>query len=102
MDNHFVVGQQVYCIRDDWEIYEDEISPKKGNIYTIRSMEMINDYEYGECLGLRFKEIVNPVLTYTDGIGEAIFHALCFRPIKETSIDVFKAILKKIPTQELV
>ncbi|HYT40721.1 MAG TPA: hypothetical protein VEP90_00115 [Methylomirabilota bacterium] len=100
MDNHFVVGQKVVCIEDDWNIYyEERVSfPKKGNIYTIRSMEMI----YDESLGLTFVEIVNPVEIYDDGFGEAVFAAYCFRPVKETSIDVFNAILKKVPTRELV
>src|SRR6266576_254813 len=100
MDNHFVVGQQVICIEDDWNIYENEERvnfPKKGNIYTIRSMEMM----YGVELGLTFVEIVNPIAIYDDGLGEAVFAAYCFRPIVETSIDVFIAILMITPTREL-
>src|SRR6266404_117111 len=96
MDNHFVVGDQVVCIEEDWEIYEGEehlIFPKKGNIYTIREMIMGDHVHFGEHLFLNFVEIVNP----DNWRGEIMFVAFCFRPVKKTSIDVFNAILKKIP-----
>lgn len=68
----------------------------KGHVYTIREFQTD---DYGN-LGMRFKEIINPVLQYDDGVCEVAFHAIYFRPVKRTDISVFTRLLA--PTPELV
>lgn len=90
----FHVGQMVVCVDDSFRgiIWRGEILPVKGQVYTIRSM-----YADGDAVGLRLEEIVNEQKVYSDGVNECAFNARYFRPVKQTSIDCFTAILTKTP-----
>ncbi len=94
----FYVGQRVVCITE-WEEprYHDEIFPKRGCFYTVRTADVEGDEQW-----LRLNEIVNPALEYEEGIGEAKFLSYGFRPVEErqTDISVFAEMLTKAP-QEL-
>jgi hypothetical protein len=94
----FHVGQRVVCIVEGelWNPQPPSQRPERGMVYTIR--ELTN---YAPP-GLRFEEIVNPTLNYCEALGEMCFDATCFRPVKDTSIDVFTKLLNPTPTKELV
>ena len=79
----FRIGQRVVCICDDWEwCSEGEISPKVGEIYTVRDTE-INPHD-----GLQYiylEEIRNQPRRYEDDpeISECCFYSGDFRPVDE-------------------
>ncbi len=86
------VGMQVIRIAD-WERvggWGDEIGPVKGCIYTIR--EVLWDDFCGKVV-LRLHEIRNPTRNYADRRWETAFIADCFRPVRKTSIDIFRSLL---------
>lgn len=92
----FEIGQQVICISDNWHyrLYQEKM-PYKGGIYTIRGFN-----NRMEMLGLFFEEIINPILPYDEGLEEVSFHSVSFRPVKKTSIEVFRNLLVSTPTKE--
>lgn len=95
---NFRVGQKVVCdAPKGFEQAEHEtcISPKHGEVYTIREIEVDADGQW-----LRLHEIVNPPETYdVGGYGETAFHGSGFRPVVErkTDISIFKAMLNTTP-----
>lgn len=91
----FEIGQQVVCINDKWTIEGNHIRPVRGCVYTIRSFRVLDD-----CLGLRFEEIVNPSIQFSDGYFEVSFISDFFRPVRKTNIDVFTQILNNTPIKE--
>lgn len=95
MDCKFVVGQRVVCINDDGD-WGSAARPEKSRIYTIREI-----FTWVGRVGLRFEEIVNPVAAIWN--IEFGYDHVYFRPVKETNIDVFTAMLNKTPspTKEL-
>lgn len=62
----------------------------KGDVYTVRDIGV----EFG-FVCIRLKEIIRPVSPYTR--VEAMYAAARFRPVKETSIDVFTQMLVSTP-----
>lgn len=92
----FHVGQMVVCVDaapEGERLFKDfEIRPVKGCVYTIRALESVETDVI--CL---LEEIVNPILLYEDGADEMLFRVSRFRPVRNTSIDVFTAILNKAP-----
>lgn len=88
----FHVGQFVVCVDGCFlpgRGYGDEVLPKKGTVYCIRRLG-----NGGDIPVLLLEEILNPVREYTieDGttrMMEPGFGLSRFRPIKETSLDVF-------------
>lgn len=93
----FRVGQKVVCIEDNFQNPSygvPQTLPKKGDVYTIRCVEIGTCGDYGEeQLGLRFCELIFPP---TSCGHEFSFAARCFRPIVErkTSIEIFQRMLK--------
>jgi hypothetical protein len=85
-------GVKVVCVIDSWISPTALNRPVKGTVYTIRDVE-----ESGIGLFLRFVEIENPSYEYREGIIEASFQALAFRPVAErkTDISIFKAMLNR-------
>ena len=76
----FSVGEKVVCIHT-FTVRPDaaklgETNPIKGEIYTIRTIEC---HEEG-CF-LRFEELINPVLNYTNGKIECHFLDKRFRKL---------------------
>ena len=86
----FRVGQKVVCIDDDWgPAPEVQHWPKKGDVYTVRSIAVGRSNK----IFIRLHEVVNPK---TDEHHEAEFWAECFRPAVErkTDISVFQRLLQ--------
>ena len=94
----FHVGQRVVCIRESVGTFFDRmrrdgfIYPSKGCVYTIR------------CIGpgnmeiLLLEEIINRI-----PIGDRFepgYHKKNFRPVKDTSIEVFRKLLAPMPERE--
>lgn len=94
------IGQLVVCINDIemGNRFIDEIKPVKGQIYTIRDIEI-----YVSKTGLLLEEIINKPRNYLHPdtleveYKEAVYLSCRFRPLRKTSIDVFTAMLNKTP-----
>lgn len=84
--SNFSVGQMVVCVDDDWpsEPGPRECDPVKGHIYTIRYID-----PRPTCCYLQFEEIVPA----EDTIG---YRHTCFRPVKTTSIQIFRDLVVPI------
>lgn len=85
------VGQKVVCVDSDWEIHENSgpvpfstPDPVKGAIYTIRDIEVKEDW-----VGLRLEEITNLIF---DGY-ETTYEACGFKPVRTTDISIFTQML---------
>ena len=76
----FEVGQQVVCIKEAGDCYNGETGPKKGKIYTIRDISVVD----GDT-GLIFEEIKNIPTLYSNGTLECSFISEDFRPIVENN-----------------
>jgi len=92
----FHVGQQVVCVASRWPTYYHihcDTLPKHGSIYTVRATVTV----CGE-LGLFLEEIINPPSAFTNAPAqEQAFHCDGFRPVKQTSIEIFRQILVSPP-----
>ena len=90
----FHVGQLVVCV-DDVPVpgyFSFMGGLKKGKIYTIRGFAT---HEHELVYGVYLEEIFRPILagdTY-----EAPFYTTRFRPVAETSLDVFREMLAPVP-----
>jgi len=92
----FHVGQQVVCVNDRFSRdmrWRQTVRnfPILNSIYTIREI-----YVEGPLVGFCFQEILNPCTWFAAGFGEPAFNSRNFRPVKTTSIEVFKKLL--LPT----
>ncbi len=98
----FNVGDLVMCIGDDWEKagnprWMPPHLPVKGCVYTVR-----NVFNYTTpAPGLLLYEVVNPTPGTHWKTGaripdEVSFIHLAFRPVRKTSIDVFRSALVPI------
>lgn len=92
----FHIGQDVICINDRWESY-DEIPtnltvPIKGVIYKIRGFP-----SHPGAVWIVLEEIVNPFV----GDCEPCFNVICFRPVqkRESSEKIVRSLLA--PTKVL-
>lgn len=89
----FSIGQQVVCIDDNLAGgYGDETDPVLRGVYTIRQI-----YWNGHrgCEQVLFHEIVNTPRWYL-GFGfpvEGGFDSHHFRPLRTTSIEIFRSML---------
>ena len=93
------VGQKVVCIRDLSACgLQVELVPQVGVIYTIRSIEW--GLRPLDRVFFRFEEIVNETMIYASGKHECSFGCDNFRPVKETSIETFRALLEPLPEFE--
>lgn len=92
----FSVGQLVVCIREfsSRRPLKGEVFPTKGMVYTVRDVRT-DGIPWFDCTAyILLDEIVNPkdpVLKV-----EPYFHALNFRPVRTTSIEVFNTMLKPV------
>lgn len=90
------IGQQVVCIVDTsgWGGFYGEILPVKGPVYTVRTIE-----PYYNGIAIRLNEIVNELHLYCCGVAEIQFDSKAFRPVVETNISIFTAMLApdKVP-----
>jgi len=97
VSSHWHIGMKVECIKTgEWtNRLACEVVPVFGRIYTIRS---VDENEHG--VWLRFSEVINSALSYRNGVREARFSSIRFRPVqtKKTSIEVFTALLT--PTED--
>jgi hypothetical protein len=92
----FSVGQQVVCVND---VFSPEpywrstvrAFPHLHSIYTIREIR------HGDQLtGFCFYEIVNPRAWFAAGFLEPAFNTKNFRPVRKTSIAVFRELLAPV------
>jgi hypothetical protein len=89
----FHVGQQVVCINDAfspcpyWRARIQSL-PKLHAIYTIRHMREAHGLH-----GLCFYEILSAPAQFSEGFVEPAFNSKNFRPVKPTSIEIFKTML---------
>lgn len=89
----FHVGQRVVCINDANPRLFPFMGVSRGCVYTIRGI----DDGSGE-LGLFLEEVKLPVPSGRK--TEASFDATRFRPVKETDISIFTAMLNPTPTKQ--
>ncbi len=93
----FHVGQKVVCVNDDfpeWTDFHKSMFPHrpcKGEVYTVRAI-VPHIYEGG--MHLLLEEIRNVELF----AYEPPFGRYRFRPVRETSIECFRALLKTKPS----
>lgn len=108
MDWH--IGQRVVCVRNNFKgILPCQIAgdglPQTGKMYTIRGFNVWspeNDIVGTGC-GFFLEEVINPLCHYADGVWrEMSFDQCAFRPVKETSIAIFTAMLNPVLTKEPV
>jgi hypothetical protein len=95
---NFYVGQRVVCVCVDFSkepVWRSVVRafPKLRAVYTIRSI-----CEAGDLIGFCFEEIVNPRGHFSRGFVEPAFDSRRFRPVRTTSIEVFRKLL--VPTPE--
>jgi hypothetical protein len=96
------VGQKVVRIEGcGWRKSRRHAIPKRGVVYTVRAI--VDRRSHGDRVdGVLLVEIVNPVQPYccTDGqwrTCEVEILMDCLRPVHNTSIDVFTAMLEPAP-----
>jgi hypothetical protein len=87
------VGQQVVCVNDAFSscpVWRAAVTafPVLHGVYTIRSIR-----EAHGLIGLCFHEIVSPHQYFAEGYVEPAFNSKNFRPVRRTSIEVFKKLL---------
>jgi len=95
----FAIGQQVVCVDgvfspDPYWRSTVRTFPKLHGIYTIREIRR-GDRLVGFC----FYEFANPRARFAAGIFEPAFNAKNFRPVRKTSIEVFRRLL--VPIDDL-
>jgi hypothetical protein len=88
----FFVGQKVTLVLDIINRGREENRPRKGEVYTVRTVEWANDVGSE---AIRLVEIVNIPRQYNNAFGELRFISKCFRPVveKKTDISIFTAML---------
>ncbi|MGA0595647.1 hypothetical protein [Enterovirga sp. CN4-39] len=97
----FYVGQKVVCVDGDfprWEAvranYEPVEIPRAGVTYTVREL-----FDHDGAVYLRLDEIRNPLLRLRTGLLEPAFGQRRFRPVVQTDISIFQAMLTKYPSK---
>ena len=99
----FHVGQLVVCVDDSRvcppvagrSYYGDLDGLIKGKIYTVRWCGQYMHTNGLEFIAVRLVEIIRPKLT--GGDVECPYAAARFRPVVETSLDVFREMLAPVP-----
>jgi hypothetical protein len=102
----FRVGQRVVCVDDDFPeeyFYGDGTPnlPYSGGVYTVRDLCMWS-FNGDTHPGIYLEEVVNPERRWIRpiAIAEHPFWAGRFRPVKETDISIFTAMLAPTPKQK--
>lgn len=100
----FHVGQRVVCVdgnrgarRSSWGSYP--VYPVKGVVYTIRGF---GPRSLSGAPGIYLEEIRLPQLELDIGFMEPVYASRRFRPVRDTNISVFTAMLTKQLTPEKV
>lgn len=90
----FHVGQRVVCVDDRYTTHSNRRELYSGNVYTIRRLDTVDGMP---CVCLH--EIP---LRYSPSRGwiDYPFRATRFRPVKETDISIFTAMLAPTPKQK--
>lgn len=92
------VGQHVSCVESGWGHYGDKAVdmgcslPQYRHVYTIREILAVPGYG----IGLKFVELVNPKVS-NFGQDEPSFDPNGFRPVDPKRIEIFKAMLNRVP-----
>ena len=90
------VVKQVVCINDDWKPKGGN-QPIKGHVYTIRG---IWRSKCGSFIGYWLHEITNTHTELFDGsFGEQSHITEYFRPVRDTSIEIFREIVRTAPRE---
>lgn len=89
----FHVGQQVVCVDDNFSKREEwrravRVFPRLHSIYTIRQI-----VDEDDLIGFCFYEIRNPRAYFGKDFLEPAFNSRNFRPVRQTSIEVFERLL---------
>jgi hypothetical protein len=97
----FAPGQMALCVDDthpqNWRPHPSYITPIRGVVYTVRDVVWFYDAEVGGGgAHLLLEEIVNDPIAGR----ELAFRARRFRPVRDTSIDVFRKLLEPQPEDE--
>jgi hypothetical protein len=97
----FRIGQRVVCVDvRGWKprMWKNWNYPNKGDVYTIR--EILADRDGLTCV--RLVELLNrPGINFQLNIvDEPFFGGFRFRPVKETDISIFTAMLAPTPKQK--
>jgi hypothetical protein len=92
----FDIGQRVVCVRVDFSrepVWRGAIRvfPKLNSIYTVRSVRKV-----GPLIGLCFREMVHAPAHFAEGFVEPAFDSRRFRPLRTTSIDRFRQLLRPV------
>jgi hypothetical protein len=88
------VGQRVVCINDHFVgRHQTQSLPTRGRIYTIRAIVPCKAHGF-EQDGLHLVEVINPLRRWRCPTGgwrtaEVAFRISRFRPVRNTSIEVF-------------
>lgn len=93
------VGDKVVCINDTFDaIRRENLNlPVKDEIYTVREVRTSTE----KPLNLLLEEVVNIARQWKDFFGEPSFDISRFRPLKESSIEIFQKLLIDPPTKIL-
>lgn len=96
----FHVGQRVVCIRQcGHKVPAGCRDAVVGIVYTIRRVAFAPSFSSGKnVLGLWMEEVINPINPNSG--CEFGFVADRFRPVKDTSIEVFRKLLAPMPEVE--
>jgi hypothetical protein len=89
----FYVGQRVVCVCVNFSkepVWRSvvRVFPELGSVYTIRSI-----CAAGDLIGFCFEEFCNPPGHFSRGFVEPAFDSRRFRPVRTTSIEVFRKLL---------
>lgn len=83
----FAPGDEVVCVAERaWNDKRLVAWPVRDGHYIVRAVQ---SFDKGD--GLLLNEIVNPALSYLQGVAEPTFHVRNFRPVKRESIELFRA-----------
>ena len=93
----FHVGQQILCVNDQFSrcpYWRRAVQtfPIINSIYTIREIREGYGDQFG-LIGFCFYEFINPQTHFARGEVEPAFISKHFRPVRKTSIELFKKML---------
>jgi hypothetical protein len=92
----FHVGQRVVCVSAPKRPIAGLIDPVTGCVYTVRGIDPIR-LPTERTYGIYLEEIHNSLHPIWE--VEYSFYADRFRPVKDTSIEVFRSLLSPIPEE---
>ena len=87
-------GTLVLCIGSIPDRFPTERLPVVGHVYTVRAVDGPDH--------IWLVEIENRPAQYADSFGELSFLVSRFRPIDDSSIEIFRTIARDVPHRETV